>query len=146
LVHQVALYRLAVPELWIVVANRHVKDAEIIRYLLPSVGLISIDGIPDRYGRSNPIDRAAMSVDVIAEAERFEPLPEALLQLCWVAELADEARHHRLIQGRANPVHSRLIEMMEKLTPAEQMASVCRQLRARQTLFRADPPILKQPH
>lgn len=151
LLHQIAMFRLAVPELWIVVAGRHAKDAQVIRHLLPSVGLLEIvhvsnaqwDASDQRSYRSawqGTVDRTALRVEVIAEAEPFTVLPSALLGLCWVAELDAEAKRARLVQGSRN-THDKLATAMERLSPAEQMEAVCRQLRARETMFRADAPI-----
>lgn len=39
LVEQVAMFRLASPETWIIVDPKHKRDAELVRYLLPSVGI-----------------------------------------------------------------------------------------------------------
>ena len=60
LVHQIALYRLAVPELWMVVVDRHLKDTDLIRYLLPSVGVLLVNGLPDKLWRGDSIDRTTM--------------------------------------------------------------------------------------
>jgi hypothetical protein len=38
-------------------------------------------------------------------------------------------------------MHARLVEAMLRLGPAERLAAVCRQMRARDALWRADPPV-----
>lgn len=140
LMHQVGMFRLAVPELWIVTAARHAEDAKALHYLLPSVGVLLVTGAGEGRGK---IDRTAVVIEVIAEATPFAPLAKAMLSLLWVAELAAEATRSRLIQCAPSkpPTHSRLVEAVLKLTPGEQMEVVCRQLRGREMMWRADPPV-----
>ena len=140
LINQVAMYRLAVPEVWMVVAAQHRSDGDMVRYLLPSVGLAVVHGL-DRYGESMMKD--GVLLEVVAEAAPVEPHPEALLSLLWVSELVSEAGRARIWQGNTNkpPSHAKLVEMMKKLGPAEKIAAVCRQLRSRQAQWRADPAV-----
>lgn len=155
LLHQIAMFRLAVPELWLVVAGSSARDAGMIRHLLPSVGLIEIrhaaitdwdrqgaDDYGHIYGEAwgGKVDRGALTVEVIAESARFEPHPEALLDLLWVAELDAEAARHRVGVSSRKATHQKLVEALLTLTPAEQLAAVCRRLRRRDTMFRADAP------
>ncbi|MEY3773970.1 MAG: Caulobacter phage Sansa [Verrucomicrobiota bacterium] len=146
LIHQIAMFRLAVPELWIVTTERLMADAELVRYLLPSVGVLEVrhrdGGTGEPYSDSpwrGTVDRSALTVHVVHEPDPFAPHPEALLSLCWVAELRSEAIRHRVWQGK-DGTHAALLKALLKTTPAEQLSSVCRQLRRRETLFRADPP------
>ncbi len=156
LLHQIAMFRLAVPELWIVTAGRHSDDAKIIRHLLPSVGLIEIvhreNPTWDTWAQSayraawqgepgtGKVDRDALRVEVVAEASPFAPDPNALLSLCWVAELQAEAGRRRVSVG-ARASHAKLVEAMAILSADEKLESVCRQLRGRETMFRADAPV-----
>lgn len=130
LCHQVCMFRLAVPELWVAFGKRHAGDAALIRYLLPSVGLLSVDG---------------ESVEVVAAAERFAPHPEALLSLLWVAELHTEARAAGLLQSGKPPTHAGLVKLLSSLNPDQQLVAVARQLRGRDAFWRADPPIRLTP-
>jgi hypothetical protein len=57
-----------------------------------------------------------------------------------MAELYAEAVRFRVCGAKA-PTHAKLVSYLERLTPKEQLAAVCRQLRARSALWRADPPI-----
>lgn len=151
LIHQIAMFRLSVPELWLVVTDRMAADANLVRHLLPSVGVIEIQhrdavGRPPSYSDApwrGRVDRAALSVRVIHEAEPFAPHSEALLSLCWVAELRAEAVRHRVWQGKGG-THSALLQALLRLPAADQLASVCRQLRSRETMFRADPAIIEE--
>lgn len=135
LIPQIAMFRLATPECWLVVDHRHERDAELIRYLLPSVG-VALAFREKEYG-------GPFRIEVSHDAQQFRPDPEALLSLLWVAELSAEATMSRLVQGRSSkpPSHAALVKLMLRLDPAEQIAAVCRQLRARDALWRADPPV-----
>lgn len=147
LIHQIAMFRLAVPELWVVSTSRLMADANLVRYLLPSVGVMEIrhrDAGESQPFSDSPwrgkVDRTALSVHVVHEPEPFTPHPEALLSLCWVAELRAEAVRHRVWQGK-DGTHAALLKAMLRTSPSDQISSVCRQLRGRETLFRADPPL-----
>jgi hypothetical protein len=78
---------------------------------------------------------------VAHEAQQFVPHPRALLSLCWVAELHGEAVRRRLWSGKV-PTHAKLIGLLERTTPADQIESVCRQLRGRNAMWRPDPAIM----
>jgi hypothetical protein len=134
LLHQAGMFRLAVPELWIASAHRHAKDAELIRYLMPTIGI----ALCDRADSPGPIPDLRLYVE--HEAQRFDPWPEATLSLLWVDELAAEAVHFRLGMPKRS-TYAKLVKAIMKLDPAEQMEAVCRQLRARNFGWRADPPI-----
>lgn len=133
LMNQSGMFRLASPELWLVMHHRHVRDADMIRYLIPSIGVAQAV----RHGahQSGPFQ-----IEVLHEAQQYVPLPEAMLSLCWVAELHDEAVRRRLWSGKA-PSHAKLVRLLERLDPGEQIQAVCRQLRGRSALWRADPPV-----
>ena len=132
---QAGTFRLAVPELWIVAPNKHIEDAELVRYLMPSIGLAT----PDRESMVGTFDAATKIVER-QPSMLFAPAPKALLSVLLVAELAWEARHHRLLQGtKKTPTHGTLVSLLTALTPDEQVRSVCRQLRDREAFWRADP-------
>lgn len=139
LLTQAGTYRLAVPELWIVCADRHVRDAKLVRYLMPTIGI----AVPE-VGRGDTRmwrDRDLMEVEPAAP---FAPHPEAMLSLLWVEELYQEATRARVIQSgrKTRPSHAALVERMKDL-PADMITeAVCRQLRGRDALWRADPPIV----
>jgi hypothetical protein len=143
LLHQIGMYRLATPEVWIVTASEHDDDGRLIRHLLPSVGHLRVGGIS--VASMYRVEPERMSLAVAAEAASFEVLPDALLSLLWVSELAAEAARARVMTIRSSkpPSHAALVKAMLKLTPAEQLAAVCRQLRARNAFWRADPPIVE---
>lgn len=140
LIVQAGTFRLAVPELWVISPNKHIEDAELVRYLMPSIGL----GTPSRESLLGTFD-AETEVVERSPASAFQQVPKALLSLLWVAELAAEARRHRLLQDtrKKSPNHNALVSMLLTLTPEEQLASVCRQLRSRDAFWRADPVVLQ---
>lgn len=132
LMNQSGMFRLASPEFWLVVDHRHVRDTEFIRYLIPSIGVAR--------ATRDKMYAGPFQIEVVHQAEPYQPYPAALLSLLWVAELHAEAVRRGLWNGKA-PSHARLVALLERLGPAEQIAAVCRQLRARDALWRADPPI-----
>jgi hypothetical protein len=133
---QAGMFRLAASEVWLASPHRHIKDCEMIRYLMPSIGVAlsdidrDIGKLPDNF-----------KIETVHDAAPFSPYPEATLCLLWVAELRAEAQHAGLIQGGKPPTHSKLVGMMLKLPVEDQIAAVCRQLRAREAFWRSDPPV-----
>lgn len=138
LVSQVCMFRLVAPELWVAIADQHSEDVDVVRYLIPSLGCLTF---PTKAHDWTGVPSGAPLVTT--EAAQFVPHAESMLRVLWVAELADEARRHLLWQGAASkpPAHDRLVKLMMKLTAAERMRSVCRQLRMRDAMWRADPPL-----
>lgn len=138
LLHQVGMYQLATPEVWMVVCERQVEDAELIHHLLPSVGLIRIPGI----GRSGFADQPdAMKIEILHESVPRAPVPQATLALLWRDELVSACDRHRVARGK-KPTRAAMIKaLLERLEPEEIMPAVCHELRARDALWRADPPL-----
>jgi hypothetical protein len=139
LLHQCAFFRLATPELWLVSTEHHEEDCEVIRYLIPSIGVIMVRGLGARYG-STP-DPANIHIEIKHKAEPYRPLGKALLSMLWVEELRTEAIDHHLIKSKSRGTHSWLVKTLdEKLTDTEKMTAVCRHLRARDFVYRSDAP------
>lgn len=137
LIHQAGMYRLAVPEVWIVAPHRHADDVELLGYLIPSLGLAQTD----RDRAIGPLPDV-FEIETTREPQPFAPVPRCALSLLWVAELADEARRARILAGGRPPSHARLVAMLvEALRPEEIIRAVCRQLRSRDAFWRADPPV-----
>lgn len=132
---QAGMFRLASPELWIVCPKRHARDATLIRYLMPSIGLAEPD-LESRMGTFSPDTRLAET----QAAQQFEPHARAELSLLWVSELAWEARAAGL-KVKGKPTHDKLLNLLQDFPAKERRAMTCRQLRARQAMWRADPPI-----
>jgi hypothetical protein len=132
MMNQVAMFRLSTPETWLITDVKHQRDVGLVHYLLPTIGCATATR-EKMYG-------GPFSISVTREPAPFAPHPEALLSLLWVAELHAEAVRARLWRGNAG-THAALVRIMLRLDPAEQLAAVCRQLRGRDALWRADPPI-----
>lgn len=146
LIHQAGMYRLAAPEVWIVAPARHAADVDLVGYLIPSLGLAKTD--KDRVTGGEYVlgpPPTQFEIEAAREPTPFAPVPRCALSLLWVAELADEARRARLLAGGRPPTHANLVALLiDKLSSAEITTAVCRQLRARQAFWRADPPIEAQ--
>lgn len=134
LIAQVAAFRLASPETWVIVDPSHKRDAELVRYLLPSVGVALVP-------RASFNETEPREVKVIAEPAPFRAEPEAMLSLLWVAELHAEAVACRVWSAKPG-THAAMVKRLIQLPEAEQVAAVCRQLRRRDAVWRADPPIV----
>lgn len=140
LLHQVGMYQLCVPEVWIVADEKHAEDARLIRHLLPSVGLILGRNLEKQHGYGRKTgDEITLWVE--AEAVPRAPVPEMTLRLLWAAEV----RAALCVLG--NPVTAKatrrgcLKRLAEIVTPETVVGIVSAQLRARDALWRADPPI-----
>lgn len=145
LLHQVGMYQLCVPEVWMVVPyGRHTDDAKLIRHLLPSVGLLvgnAVHGWESSHGRRlQNVDAPGFELIVEAEAVPREPVPEMMLEMLWAAELAGVCDRTRTSRSQ-KPTRPNMIKSLLDL-PADQLQyQVCIALRARDALWRADTPI-----
>lgn len=141
LLHQVGIYQMAVPTVWIVTTDRYESDAELIRYVMPSIGEIRITGSALEKSPFQPIDHRELTIEVVAEPRPLKPIAKALLSMPWVEELRTQASEHGLIKSKKPLAHSKLVELMLQLSPEQQMQAVCKALRAREQIARADPPV-----
>ncbi|CAN5478909.1 hypothetical protein BH10PSE7_BH10PSE7_15320 [soil metagenome] len=159
LINQLASFRLALPELWLVAAGRMVAETfEFASYLFPSLGLVEV--VHDSFGPagaagwceanyraawggnfagSRDVDRAMLSLRVHQEATVVAPFDRGLLNVLWVEELRRAAARARVWQGKS-ATHRPLVEALMVLTTSEKIAAVCEELRCRPTLHRADAP------
>lgn len=144
LLHQAAMFRLVAPELWIVTCERYGDDAELVRFLMPTIGTarIKFRHRPGTEKHYQP-EIIGAEVEVTGRATPFTPHAKSMLQLLWVAELHAEARHHRVVATPSSRpgTHGFLVNKMLELDHDEQVRAVCRQLRQRQAQWRADPPM-----
>ena len=137
LMRQCSMFRLAAPELWICAAARHASDAALVRYLIPSIGML----VTDQDRAIGPLPEKLL-LDEIAPAQRWTAHQESMLHLLWRAELGVEAQRHGLVQGGAARMsHGKLVAALMRLPYQDAVESVCRQLRGRDAFWRADPPI-----
>lgn len=138
LLHQVGMYQLCVPEVWMVVpVGPHRDDAKLIRHLLPSVGLLVGNA-----ATNSAIGAPAFRLSVEAEPMPFAPVPEMALEMMWRDELAAICRRTRVYAVTARSSRAAMIAaLLEKLPVAEQGREICTELRNRIALWRADPAI-----
>lgn len=144
LLHQVGMYQLAVPEVWIVVtAERgHADDARLIRHLLPSVGLAVAAAAPGRnFGGIYGGDPGEVTLTIEAEPRPLTPVPECLLRVLWRDELAQACSRLGVAHGKRSTRDHMVRELLRLATPDELLRQVCAGLRAREARWRADPPL-----
>src|ERR1035437_6354439 len=98
LLHQVGMYQLSVPEVWMVVAKKHRDDAMLIHHLLPSVGVITGDGIEGRH--SQGLDVEEVKLEVLHESAPREPAVDMLLEIMWANELAAMCLRLKVLVGK----------------------------------------------
>lgn len=143
LLHQIGMYQLCVPEVWMVVDAKHHADAALIRHLLPSVGLIAADGTTHlSYDWSS--EERPVSIDVVAEPEPRSPVPEMALEMLWAEELRSACSHLRVSVGSKATRPAMIKAIADVSSPAEIQVAVCRELRGRDALWRADAPVRRQ--
>jgi hypothetical protein len=140
LLHQVGMYQLCVPEVWMVVTDRHSGDAELIRHLLPSVGLLVAPALFHRSGYATP-DVDSVDLEIAAEAKPRAPHVDAMLGMMWRAELAGMCSATRCFLPGPKTTMAPMLKTLRALPVAELQREVCRELRARHALWRADAPI-----
>jgi hypothetical protein len=138
LLHQVGMYQLCVPEVWMVVpVGRHADDARLIRHLLPSVGLLVGAGT----SKINHYEFDGKDFGLIVEAESSprDPVPQMMLEMCWRDELAGICQRTKTSIGkRAN--RSDMVKALLDLPIKSLQDQVCAELRGRDAIWRADAP------
>jgi hypothetical protein len=143
LLHQVGMYQLCVPEVWMVCAkNDHYGDAELIHWLMPSVGLMTGTGFKHSWGHQEPSDECVLTV--VHEPVPREPVPRQMLEMLWAQELAAIVARRRLMSVKPNRPPTRpksIAAILEALSYQEILGETCTQLRSRTALWRADPAI-----
>lgn len=140
LLHQVGMYQLCIPEVWMVVDERHADDAKLVRHLLPCVGLIEA---PALIGRNSPRVREGVPVtlEIVAEPDPRPVVPEMLLRVLWAAELrqcCDEIGAPATARATRAVMVKRLLAHLDG---DELIKAACRRLRGRDALWRADAPV-----
>lgn len=138
LLHQVGMYQLSVPEVWVVTSRDKKLDAELIRYLMPSVGVMTARDIPQWDVRDWTPD-----LEILGEPVPRRPHPLMLLEMMWADELAAMARRTAVMTiGSRTPVRAKMIAALRQaLGEDELLAACCHELRRRDALWRADPPV-----
>ncbi len=139
-IHQIGMFHLCGHVTWFVVAQRWADEAEILRYLFPRVGIaiaVPQGAPPEESWRDNPCDYV---IETVHAPEPWAPCLELMVPLLWAAELQNECNRHRILPSKytCGPMAKAL---MKHLSRAETEESVCRQLRSREALWRADPAV-----
>lgn len=140
LLHQVGMYQLCVPEVWMVVAIGHAGDARLIRHLLPSVGLLVGAGESSRHHYE--FDGKEFGLVIEAEAAPRPVVPEMMLQMLWHSELASICGRTRCYAVSGKSTRPSMIKALLALPLEELQRETCNELRARDALWRADRPII----
>lgn len=146
LLHQVGMYQLCVPEVWMVVpVGRHAEDARVLRHLLPSVGLLVGSGTSQK----NYYEFDGKDFDLVVEAEPApRPVhPEMMLEMLWAAELRNCCGRMNLDVDakRKAPTRPEMIRKLLEFPTETLQREVCIELRSRDALWRADPPVRPSP-
>lgn len=141
LLHQVGLYQLCVPEVWMVISAEKRNAASLVRYLLPSVGLIVGHNLDPHWRTKN--DGAAVRFDIEAEPVPRQPHPVMMAEMMWAQELANICNRTRIaVVKSAKPPRAKMMTwLLDKLTVQDFLVECCTELRARHALWRADPAI-----
>lgn len=139
LLHQVGMYQLCVPEVWMVLPRgKHAEDARLIRHLLPSVGLLV--GAGTSAMNHYEFDGKDFGLVVEAEARPLRPNTQMMLEMCWAAELVGICGRTRTACGK-KPTRPTMIKALLDLPFEQLQAEVCAALRGRDALWRADAPV-----
>jgi hypothetical protein len=139
LMHQVGMFQLCVPEVWVCCAKEHAEDAKLIRHLLPSIGLIVGTNLDRHYHRGDKI--LPLELEIESEPVPRAPVPEMMLEMLWAEELRNACSHLRMPVGATMSRPKCISLILEKASTAEIIAATCAQLRARDAVWRADDPI-----
>lgn len=139
LLHQVGMFQLCMPEVWMVVDDKHCDDAKMIRHLMPSVGLLAAPTLGYARHRRQSIDEIELTV--VAEPQPRPIVPEMTLRVLWAAELricCDEAGVPATTRASRATLVKRLLAVLDG---DGIIKAACARLRARDALWRADDPI-----
>ncbi|TQX91294.1 hypothetical protein EQW76_00715 [Rhizobium sp. rho-13.1] len=139
LLHQVGMFQLCVPEVWVCCAKEHAEDARLIRHLLPSVGLIVGSNLDRHYHRGDKVQPLDLQIE--AEPVPRPVVPQMMLEMLWAEELRASCHMLKISVTSATTRPKAIACLLEFATPQELMAVTCAQLRARDAIWRADNPI-----
>lgn len=142
LLHQVGMFQLCVPEVWMVLSADKRDAGLLVRHLMPSVGLVTASGEPPRYWERDDTDWDP-ALQIIAEPVAREPHPVMMAEMMWAEELGNICNRTRVMTVRSKlPARKTMIDvLLEKLGTAELLTECCTEIRARRALWRADPEI-----
>lgn len=150
MLHQVGMYQLCVPEVWMVVPyGKHADDCKLIRHLLPSVGLLIGNGTKvwedGPRTKARDIEHPEFALVVDSEPVPRQPVTKLMLEMCWAAELVGICDRTRTSVGK-KATRPHMIAALMDLGADVLQAEVCTALRSRDALWRADAPISATAH
>jgi hypothetical protein len=146
LLHQVGLYQLCVPEVWMVISADKKDSGRLVKYLMPSVGLIvGHNLVPEWRIQRQP---AHIRLEIEAEPVPRPPHPRLMLEMMWAEELATICSRTGALGIRSRlPRRAFMIDaLIENVQPVDILRECCTELRARHALWRADAPITAMPN
>ena len=122
----------------VVPVGRHAEDARVLRHLLPSIGLLVGAGMSER----NHYEFDGKDFDLVVEAEPQPRAvhPEMMLEMLWRNELYGACDRLRIALSK-KPTRPEMIKKLLELPLGTLQREVCTELRSRDALWRADPPI-----
>lgn len=140
LLHQVGLYQLCVPEVWMVISADKRDAARLVQYLLPSVGMIvGHNLVPDwRCRGTADLD---VRLEIEAEPKPRQPHPVMMLEMMWANELRAMASRLRIPVSAKSTRGKLIAAMLASFDVSALLPECCTELRARQALWRADPAV-----
>ncbi|MBR1122151.1 hypothetical protein JQ628_11550 [Bradyrhizobium lablabi] len=127
---QARVFRDCFPEFWVAIAPKW-KDSPDKPYFHNEI-VVGEEGIvPSQWHSIRP--------------QRNKAPYNAMLGLLWADEARAIAARKGCLSGKRTPLHTVLPELALRLTGAEILNEVCRELRGRSTKFKADEPIRLEP-
>lgn len=140
LLHQVGMYQLCVPEVWMVVPiGRHAEDARVLRHILPSVGLLV--GAGQSAKNHYEFDGQDFGLVVEAEAAPRPVHPDMMLRMLWRNEMVGVCQRTGCYAVSAKTTRVNMAKALLELPVDQLQREVCIELRGRDALWRADKPI-----
>lgn len=128
---QTRVFGQSLPEFWLAIAPKW-KDSPDKPYFRNEI-IVGENGVePCRYGGSNPLRNGVVY--------------SAMLELLWADEARSIAARKGCLSDKRTPRHTVIPELALRLTGAEILEEVCRELRGRGTRFKADAPIRDASH
>lgn len=138
LLHQVGMFQLCVPSVWMVVSADHDYDAKLIRHLLPSVGLIIGTNMDKQTWSKN---QDPVKLEIFAEPKPMQPIPDMMTRLLWRDEMFNVCQRHNLGATSKSTRPTMKGKLLEFLDTETLQKEICQELRGREALWRADKAI-----
>jgi hypothetical protein len=139
LLHQVGMYQLCVPEVWMCVpVSRHAEDARLIRHLIPSVGLLVGAGTSAQ--NHYEFDGKDYGLTIEAESAPRPVVPSMMLEMLWRDELISVCNRRRAMICSVKTTRAHMIRRLLEFDVLTLQRETCTELRSRDAIWRADAP------